>query len=79
MPYDIRKLKIIFFKLFSLFYRCYQESERLQKCIITQKIKIIVQWCLVAQMKRLDALITTQKPQLFVMYRCQKKSRKTRK
>ena len=38
-----------------------QGSENFQKPIISQKMKIIVWGCLIAQMKRFDALITTQK------------------
>ena len=39
----------------------YQGSENVQKPIIGRKIKIIVWGCLIAQMKRFDALITMQK------------------
>ena len=39
----------------------YQQSEKLQKPIISQKMKIIVWGSLIAEMKRFDALITTQK------------------
>ena len=44
-----------------MFYPRFQGSKKLQEPIIIQKIKIIVRGCLIAQMKRLDALITSQK------------------
>ena len=58
MAYAIRKLKIFFLTFFLMFYTRYKGSE---KPNITQNMKIIVQGCLIAQMKRFDALITTQK------------------
>ena len=39
----------------------YRGSENFQKPIKSQKLKILVWGCLIAQMKRFDALITTQK------------------
>ena len=54
----------------------YQGSENFQKPIIGQKMKIIVWGCLIAQMKRFDALITTQKTPALCEVPFWKKSRK---
>ena len=54
----------------------YQGSEKLQKPIISKKMKIIVWGCLIAQMKRFDALITTQKTPALCEVPFWKKSRK---
>ena len=61
MPSAIIKLKIILKILKFNFLPPYQGSEKSQKPIISQKMKIIIWGCLIAQMKRFDALITTQK------------------
>ena len=58
------------------FYPCYQGFEKLQKRIISQKLKIIVLGCLIAQMKRFDALIKTQKTPALCKVPFWKKSRK---
>ena len=55
----------------------YQGSENFQKPIIGRKMKIIVWGCLIAQMKRFDALITTQKTPALWEVPFRKKSRKT--
>ena len=57
----------------------YQGSENFQKPIIGRKMKIIVWGCLIAQMKRFDALITTQKTPALCEVPFLKKSRKTAK
>ena len=44
-----------------MFYPGHQVSEKLQEAIITQKLKVIVRGCLIAQMKRFDAPIKMQK------------------
>ena len=67
MPFVIRILKIIWKILKIYFWPPYQGSKNLQKKKkkhYKQKIKIIMWGCLIAQMKRVDALITTGKPQL---------------
>ena len=65
MPLAILKIKIIF-KFSKINFRPpLPGAEIFQKPIIRQKMKIILCGCLIAQMKRFDALITTQKkPQL---------------
>ena len=61
-----------------MFYPSYEGCEK--KTTITQKMKIIVLWCLIAQMKRFDALITTQnKPSSLQSTIPEKKSRKSAK
>ena len=58
----------------------YRGSENFQKPIISQKMKIIVWGYLIAQIKRFDALITTQKtPALCKVPFKKKKSRKSAK
>ena len=61
------------------FLRFTQGSEKLQKHIISQKMKIIVLGRLIAQMKRFDALVTTQKTPALCEVPFLKKSRKTAK
>ena len=51
-------------------------TEKLQKTILSRKMKIIIRGCLIAQMKRFDALITTQKTPAFCEAPFWKKSRK---
>ena len=58
------------------FLRFTQGSEKLQKHIISQKMKIIVLGRLIAQMKRFDALVTTQKTPALYKVPFWKKSRK---
>ena len=57
----------------------YQGSESLKKPIISQKMKIIVWGFLISQMKRFDALITTQKTPAFCKVPFLRKLRKTAK
>ena len=76
MPFAIIKLKIILKILKIDFWPLYQGSEKLQKPIISRKIKIIVWGCLIAQMKRFDALITTRKTPVLCKVPFRKKSRK---
>ena len=58
MPSAIIKLKIIL-KIWKIhFWPTSQGSEKWQKPIISRKMKIIILGCLIAQMKRFDALIT---------------------
>ena len=64
-----------------MFYPWYKGSEKLlKKNIITKKeIKIIVCGCLIAQMKRLDALVTMQKTPTLKTVPLLRKSGKTTK
>ena len=79
MPYAIRKQKIFWKKIKFTFYPRYGGLKYCKNPIITQKIKIIVWGCLIAQMKRLDALITMQKTLTLCNVPLLKKSRKTPK
>ena len=55
----------------------YQGSEKSKNPIITRKMKILLRGCLIAQMKRQDALITTQKTSTLCDVPLLNKSRKT--
>ena len=60
MPYAIRKLKIFFLIFVSLL----PGVCKIVKTHHTQKMKIIARGSLIAQIKRVDALITTKKTQI---------------
>ena len=80
MPFAIIKQKVIFKIVKKNFNPPYQGSEKSQKPIISQKMKIIVLGCLIAQMKRFDALITAQKtPELCKVPFWKKNQEKSRK